>query len=414
MGEGQRGEAGGATTATADARRHGLQVSAWHTLADLEPLRDRWIAALEAQPRPRFDQHPDHFTRAVTDIDGREPLVVTVTDGDRLLGVAPFLVEGGEVRWGVRSPRGRRTLARFAIRTADLQGETFVGDPSRAIHAALLSGTLEAAKGIDVVQFRHVDVDTELWKLLESAHGPATRRSRWIPAPPTVKFGVGTTGSIEEYRAAQLTRKQRANAKREWRLLAAAAGGDLAVDVVTHPDQVPGFLADADEVYADSWHHRAGAPAMGTHERREAQMRFMAEHGWLRAYVLRAAGRPIAYISGYQSYGVVHASRTAYRDSWAARSPGKALWLQAIEDLHASPDHHLLDFGYGDWQYKRILATDERWASNALLIERAPRTLAIHAGPRAWSWAKRRGMEVAVRTGHLERVLRWTRKRLSR
>lgn len=394
---------------------NGFDVGVLTDLEDLSAVAPEWERCLEEQPSASYVQSPVELARTVADQPGRQLLAVTVREHGRLVAAAPFVVQANEVTWSVRGPSGRRTLLRFPVRTAQLSGEYVVGDHGapQARHVTLLDGIGRVCRDIDVVDLRRLAADSALYRHLDGG-GRVPGRVVWQRSEPTMKRLVRVDGSYDDYFHGHFSKKTRANVRREWRRLQERSDGPLVVDVVTTPEQVPDFLRGAVEVFGRSWHHHRGAAPLVDSAARRAQMTHMAEQGWLRCYLLRAGDHPLAFVIGYQSYGCFVASRTAYDEGWAEWSPGKALWHRLVQDLHEAPEVDVLDFGHGDWEYKRILANAQREAVDLRLVSRRPRTLAVHSGPMAWTQVRRVGDRVAGSLGVLDDVQRWTRKRMHR
>ena len=58
-------------------------------------LRDEWLALLDQQPEPAPFLHPTWHRVWLEEFqDSRELLLLTVRDGDALLGIAPLLRDG--------------------------------------------------------------------------------------------------------------------------------------------------------------------------------------------------------------------------------------------------------------------------------------------------------------------------------
>ena len=139
---------------------------------------------------------------------------------------------------------------------------------------------------------------------------------------------------------------------------------------VTAPSQVPKFLERLDEVFRNSWQ----AKTFGYRPRNtEAERRFltlMAEHGWLRSYVLLSDDTPIAFELGYQYHNVLYRSDCGFSQEWAEFGPGTALLHLSIEDLFRENPPGVYDFGLGDAAYKRSLANAQRRAASVYLASK--------------------------------------------
>lgn len=388
-----------------------------HGAEAVREVAEAWAGCELRSPFPKFQHHPAHVLWAALDRPGRDLLTVLAWEDGELVAVAPFLLVTAVVAWRVRGLRRRRTVFRFRTRQAQLLGETFSGADDAVVHRALLDASLDAlgALGdIDVVELRHLSCETELWRLLGARAAAAKGWSTWCPGGPIDKLLVDIPSDYDRFLAERLGRKARANVRREHRRLAAARPGGVRLQVVRRPEEVEEFLPLAAGVFDRSWHHGTGAQTLVADQRRADQLRFMAEQGWLRSYLLWVGDEPVAMSVAYESYGTVLLSRLAHDRTWDPWSPGKVMLHRILADLCEDPEVHTLDFGYGDWAYKRQVATRRRPAGDVLLVSRRARSQAVFAGPRAWSAVRRGATSALDRVGVLDDVLVWTRKRLPR
>ncbi len=107
------------------------------------------------------------------------------------------------------------------------------------------------------------------------------------------------------------------------------------------------------EVWKNSWHgrlNRQSPPDISVLER-------LAEHSWVRSYVLFVEKKPVATVQGYQYNRVFMDEAPAYDDKWKSYSPGLVLNYFIIKKLFDSNVPQVVDFGFGYNQYKEMLGT---------------------------------------------------------
>jgi hypothetical protein len=399
----------------ADRARADLTVRVIEDPADLLARQPEWDGLVAALERPRYSQPADAIASTVGERTDRTLVAICLEDEDgRLVAAAAFLREGWNVDWRIRTHRRRHRLLRVPVTSAYFLGGGFLGPDDADVQRRLLEAVAEELTDVEVIRFVHVDTASLLWSMLTAREPSLAGRWTWHPVDPIPGLAIRLAGSADEYWQAQIGRKSRANFVREWRLLQEAAGGDLRVEVTTEPERVPQFLAACEVVHERSWHAKAGAALLRPTEDRIEQQAHLARHGRLRGYVLYAEGRPIAFVQAYRIGGTCTLIRMAFDDAWAARSPGKALLRQVINDVHADPGIDHLDFGHGVWPYKQVLANEAKASSDALLVRRSVRNGLAFSGPMAWSAIKRRGLAAVNRSGRLEQLQAWSRKRMAR
>jgi CelD/BcsL family acetyltransferase involved in cellulose biosynthesis len=172
------------------------------------------------------------------------------------------------------------------------------------------------------------------------------------------------------------------------------------------------WLRTISPVYFKTYHHsllQQNLTLENTSLVRNLQQR--AGRDWVRAYVLFAGDRPVAYALGYLAGRRFTYELPGYDPDLAAHSPGLILVLRLIEDLITRGEADVLDFGSGDNEYKQLFATRSYLEVSALLVRdgRMARGLAaVYGGLAAVS---RLGAEVLARHGVKRRVLGWLRRR---
>jgi hypothetical protein len=165
---------------------------------------------------------------------------------------------------------------------------------------------------------------------------------------------------------ARFRAKKRYNLQRQARLLRDRLGGELRLERLTRPEEVPAFLEAAGAVEADSWQGRLSGPRLGGSP---ASLADAARRGLVRSYLLSGGGVPCAFVVGYQAGGVYEYHQIGYRRDLARFSPGTTLLYLLLEDLFAHGRPDFLNFGWGDDAYKSEFG-NEHWSDAAVLLLR--------------------------------------------
>lgn len=140
-----------------------------------------------------------------------------------------------------------------------------------------------------------------------------------------------------------------------------------------------------------------------------AHFREIAERGWLRSYLLVAPKRPVAFFIGYQYAGLYEHSDPGYVPDLARLGPGSVLNYLAIEDVFEHDPPKVLDFGFGENKYKRLLGDAEHEACSVHLAPRNRWRVALLL-QHGLNGAYRVSREVLVRA-RLDRISRRLLKR---
>lgn len=228
--------------------------------------------------------------------------------------------------------------------------------------------SLLAGGSIDIAEVWAVVQGVPLHQVLSGGAAP----SPYVLRRPECRWLTRVTDPQTGERLLHHSSKTRANIRRRSGKLDKAFDGDVQMEIVSRPDQVDAFFDEAATITADSYQAALGIGVRAGDQAMRAYMHEMAERGELRAYLLRARGRAIAYVQGdvqVREYGVWW---TAYLDEFRHLSPGVALIHRMIESM-AAEGMHQIEWGFGDADYKRDL-----FGSDRLEIEH------LHFGAARW------------------------------
>ncbi len=305
-------------------------------------VRGEWAGLLAQVPAPLPFVTPAWQRLWLDHFQGERRLqLLTARDGERLIAVAPLLVEGDRaelvghysicdymdvvVTPGFEAmffPRMLDQLAAEGVRTLDLRGIRAASPSLPAIAAAA------------------------------PAAGFACVREDEALSP-----SVELPGTWEEY-LARLSKKDRHELRRKLRRL--ASGGDIDLRVATDPAEAAELLDTLFHLMRLSSHHKEeflGRPGMEPFFRE--MVRVMAEERMLRFYCLTLDRLPVAAVLNFDLGGVLYMYNSGYDPQYAHYAVGlmsKALLLKdAIESGRAC-----VDFLRGDETYKYDLGgTDQ-------------------------------------------------------
>lgn len=345
------------------------QIEILRTASELQGFLPEWREFLaHAAPAPVFYQDPD-VIRLFLEQQGPavQPRLIVLRCGGRVVGLAPCFVEKARYRMRLSV----LTLFTLPFRRLKVFGDTLLtarGENEADLLERLLEALRSLRREVDVVYLETLRMEGPLWSLLQREGSGQLRLMVSSPEPQVVReirFG----GSFDAYYA---SRPKKARNNYQWRLrkFEREAPGPPELARVTDPEQVPEFLAELDHLFNRTWQARS----FGRRRRDGAEdLRYftgLAELGLLRSYVLRSAGKPLAYVVGFQYGGRFHHEETGYDQDFAALAPGTILNYSLVRDLFEHRKPEVLDFGHGENTYKKVLGTDEYPVCSAYLVPR--------------------------------------------
>ena len=336
-------------------------------------------------------QHPDWL---LCELECRgahvSPHVVVARDATgQIVGYAPFLAEQhiGRVMFGAhpvpvyRGP-ALRMLGSFVVASPHMRAFA-----ERAIAAALRHDSNVRVLRIQETLLPNTFADA----LPEGAGGFACITSNLLEQ---TNWTILPQASLADY-LASLGSKRRNDLERRLRKVYKKLGDEARLRIFDSPEHVDDYCRLMNEVYARSW-HAAAQPIDWELPPRRALLRRFAGEGHFVGHMLMLGTRPIAYVHGYRLGGHYLLDDTGYDEEFAALGVGSSLVFEAIRNLIDRYPADLIDFGYGDNQYKRVLA-DRQAPCGSLYMVRgiAPRACFGMIAPLRWAY----------------RSLRWARDR---
>jgi CelD/BcsL family acetyltransferase involved in cellulose biosynthesis len=278
----------------------------------------------------------DHFQA------GRELQVLTARDGERLIGVAPLLVEGDRAE----------LVGHYSI--CDYMDIVATPGFEQPFFASLLAALSDAGvRTLDLRGIRQWSPTLEAVAQAAPTAGFSCEREDEALSP-SVELPV----SWDEY-LGRLSKKDRHELRRKLRRL--DSGGDIDLRVVTEPAEASELLDTLFHLMRISSHHKEeflDRPGMEAFFREMVSV--MAHERMLRFYLLTLDREPVASVLNFDLGGVLYMYNSGYDPQYSHYGVGlmsKALLLKdAVESGRTC-----VDFLRGDEAYKYDLGgTDQQ------------------------------------------------------
>jgi CelD/BcsL family acetyltransferase involved in cellulose biosynthesis len=129
--------------------------------------------------------------------------------------------------------------------------------------------------------------------------------------------------------------------------------------------------------------------------------------------VLSLEGEPVAFWPGWVYNRSFYSSTPGYDPALAEYRLGQYVLMRLIRDLCDDPDADLLDFGFGDSEYKRRFSTEEWREADVLVFAPSFKGARVNAGRTAVGLGERALRRAVERAGLEERIKRAWRRRLA-
>jgi CelD/BcsL family acetyltransferase involved in cellulose biosynthesis len=373
------------------------------TAAEVQSLRPTW----EGLGASDINADHDYFLEVLGARSGVRPHVVLLEHdgGARALAVARLEQSELSMRFGYR------VLFNPSVRMLSVVYKGFLGNREESSLESLLHGlrSVLANGEADVLRLRNVACDSPLHRLALRTPSPLCRQH---VSTRTLHWRVPLPDSYDDYMRGLRTsvRKNYAYTRRR---LERDFRDRLSVRRFAAPGDLDEFLAQACQIAAKAYQRHLGAGIVDTPGQR-ALLRATMERGWFRGIVVYDGTQPIAFWHGTAYRRVFVTDTPGYDPAYRRYGIGAYALLRLIEDLCADPEVDILDFGFGDADYKERLASDCWEEEDVLIFAPTVRGVGLNAVRTILGRTNELGKRALARTGALQRVKRrWRDRRRS-
>ena len=237
---------------------------------------------------------------------------------------------------------GEFALAKFPMRVLRLQGYTLNMPEEETAYDRLIDQILRS--DFDAIYMEDVKTRSLLWNYLRSS-ALIRREFRFhTKRGPVPHLLIRLDGTFENY-LKRFSAKTRKNRLREIRRL--RERGQVNLLRVSQAPEIDAFLEAAYEIsQRNSKFKRLGLGLdVRDPEMVRRELRFLAERGWLRSYVLKCDGMPFSFVLGYQYGSSFYAETVCVDDAWRSYSMGAVILLLVLENLFKENPAEFYDLG---------------------------------------------------------------------
>lgn len=240
------------------------------------------------------------------------------------------------------------------------------GDASPETSELMISEVLRAlSRGdADVAYMNFLKEGSDLSRLAMSKPGVLSRDYVRTTQP---HFAVSLPTTIDAFHQG-LSPKVRKNQRWQAKKLQNSFPGQVRIECYRDLQDIDRMVCDVESVAKKSYQRGIGVGFFDTPETRE-RLRFKAEHGWLRGYVLYLADEPAAFWLGDVNGSAFGSDYIGFDSQYSSYSPGMYLVMRVIEGFSDGNREGItaVDFGPGNAQYKEVLS-NQQWSETCIHI----------------------------------------------
>jgi hypothetical protein len=305
--------------------------------ADLDRVEKSWT---ECHPQfPGRTLHPDSGEVEQRFKHEKENVGIFLLEkGDEIVGAVPFVLN----REPLACALGEFDLAKFPMRVLHLKGYTLNMPEEEAAYDRLVGQILRS--DFHAIYMDNVKIRSFLWNYLRSSALIRRGFRFYTKRKPIPHLLIRLDGTFESY-LKRFSAKARKNRLREIRRL--RERGQVNLLRVSQASEIDAFLEAAYDISQRNskfkrlgWDLAARDPDVV-----RRKLRFLAERGWLRSYVLKCDAVPCSFILGHQHGSSFYAETVGVDDAWRSYSVGTVILLLVLENLFQENPPEFYDFG---------------------------------------------------------------------
>lgn len=300
---------------------------------------------------------------------------------------------------------GDWVVAKLPVRVARLGYAADVPDEESA-YDRMLAPLL--ARKVDAICLDAVRPETVLWSYLQESPLVQKYFRFYSPMGPLPHRLIRITGLFSDY-LRRFSPKTRKNRLREIKILREL--GNVKLTRVVEGAGIDSFLKAAYGISRKTHQYKRFGWSVAARDPRlvKNEMQRLAQHGWLRSYLLTCGNVPCSFILGQQTGSRFRPVAAGVDPAWRNYSVGTVLLLLVLEDLFKENPPEFYDLGVSTKQ-KDYLATDSYLEASVWLFRRRPYATLASNIYRVWNLTSSFGGATLERFGLKEKVGQWMRQ----
>jgi hypothetical protein len=222
----------------------------------------------------------------------------------------------------------------------------------------------------DMISFNHLKTNTPFYQTIRKIPGFFTRdhspiiNEHWhMTVPDNIKQFYSAHSHGHRHNLRRAIRKFEEECYGKSKLVNYSSAGD-----------VDNFLKVAADISSKTYQNRLGVGLVND-EKTKSRLLAEAAKGWFRGHILYSGDIPCAFQLSLQYRNIYYMENIGYDPALSSCKPGLILFLKVLESLCADPSIDVIDFYFGDAEYKHRYGT-EHWPE-AWIYMFAPRPCPI-------------------------------------
>ena len=342
------------------------EISIAKNIDQIEAIRPIWEKMQKSEISPKPNADIDRYISTITSTEQKiEPYVILLHNNNQPQAMLIGRIENIQMSCRL----GYKTLINPSIRSIVVVYGGIMGQPDEDVSVLLIRELMKLLRQreVEVIFFNHLRTDSVFYHQVRKIPNILCRtifpliEPHWQTRLPDSKDAF-FTGTRRRY------------LKRYMKELKETCGEPIEIVCYNSPQDIPRILSEASAISRLTYKFAMGA-GFKDDLRTRSILELAAHQHRLRAYVLYAQHKPVAFEFGIEYGRVFFPEHIGYEPHLRLCSPGTILFLKVLEDLMENTTLRIFDYGFGDAVYKERFGTDF-WPEGSVHIV-APRLYPI-------------------------------------
>jgi hypothetical protein len=339
-----------------DSRVHtaNWNVTTLRDLQGIESVRSVWEQMQSDEPSPAPNADIDRYISCLntTGVDARPHIILIEHNG----GPAAMII-GRLEKYRVRLKFGYLSLPCPSSGCLRVVYGGVLGRPDNELCSLIVDALMNQLRQrqFDMISFNHLKTDTPFYQAVRKTPGFLTQ-DHW----PTISehWRMTVPDKIEQFYSAR-SRGHRHNLRRAIKKFEEECYGESRMIDYSSKSAVDDFVRAAAHISSKTYQNKLGAGLVND-EKTRSRLIDEAARGWFRGHILFSGDLPCAFQLGLQYGSTYYMVNIGYEPALNSYKPGLILFLKVLESLCDDPATDMIDFYFGDAEYKQRYGT-EHW-----------------------------------------------------
>jgi len=337
------------------------EVTILRTFEEIESIQYIWEQMQHNEPSAQIDADYDRYFSVLKAAgDNVQPYIILIKQKGHLKTIVIARTETRQIACRI----GYLTILKPRMHCLSVVYGGILGQPDNEVCSFLVNELLRILRSreIDMVFFSHLKMDSYIYQLSKKLPNILSRDYF-----PNVEkhFCMSIPENLEQFYMAR-SQKHRARLKRYVKRLEKEYPNSIKMITYSQEADLDEAIKAASGISRSTYQYGLGCGFTDDSKTRNL-LTTVARRGWLRLHILYINNEPCAFENWFQYNKAYVGHGIGFDPKWRKWRIGTILFLKTIERLSTDPTADLIDFGFGDAEYKRNYA-DIKWQEASICI----------------------------------------------